>query len=149
MATSALIAQILHLYWVYKDMVIVKWYNCVPKSAKKTSNCLSDILKYVRMQLQFWDQTIIFSSSRPLVGTGWTQNISLFLFSFRNIRTSSLSLHHNFIFFCLFLRMNFTHTYTHIRTFGVYMGYMGRSVKFGISCCFTQQIQCAFRLTVQ
>lgn len=114
MATSALIAQILHLYWVYKDMVIVKWYNCVPKSAKKTSNCLSDILKYVRMQLQFWDQTIIFSSSRPLVGTGWTQNISLFLFSFRNIRTSSLSLHHNFIFFCLFLRMNFTHAYTHV-----------------------------------
>lgn len=148
MARSALIAQILHLYWVYKDMVIVKWYNCVPKSAKKTSNCLTDILKNVRMQLQFWDQTIIFSSSRLLVGTGWTQNISLFLFSFRNIRTSSLSLHLNFIFFCLFLRTNFPQKYN---TFGVYMGYMGRSVKFGISCCFTQQIQCAiaFRLTVQ
>lgn len=55
--------------------------------------------KVVMIQLQVLDQTMKFSLLLPSLRTGWTQNLSFFLFLFRNIWTSSSALDVNFIFF--------------------------------------------------
>lgn len=120
LATSALIAQIQHLYWMCNEIEIIKWilfyirhttehytgslgylkcflYQLI--CVNKCSNSAADILKYVQDRPWYSLNSWIKSWNSPRSCLSWELDepkICFFLLSFRKIGTNSLSLHINF-----------------------------------------------------